>query len=146
MHTIRAVQLKWSREGEMASGRGMDKGCPWNGLEGLYVYRTEKVLPSGPWRASVKPQSGGKWAWKLELGIINNLSWVWNIPHGIIRDEAPMMEKGHTTCLWCQTKKSEYYVLGNQEPFEVPKQKCDDFGSSVQHRSWNPKCLQRPSR
>lgn len=63
-----------SREGEMASGRGMDKGCPWNGLEGLYVYRTEKVLPSGPWRASVKPQSGGKWAWKLELGIINNLS------------------------------------------------------------------------
>lgn len=24
------------QEGEVASGRGVDKGCPWNGLEGLY--------------------------------------------------------------------------------------------------------------
>lgn len=48
-----------SREGVRASGRGRDKGCSRNGPEGLDVYRTEKVLPSGPGRASVKPQSGG---------------------------------------------------------------------------------------
>lgn len=64
--TAKVVQE--SREGARASGRGMDKG--W--LEGVHVHRTEKVLPSGPGRASVKPHQVGSGRGKLEIGIINH--------------------------------------------------------------------------